>query len=163
RIDITLRVSGLFRDVFTPLAQLFEAAAEALSQRDFEGEENPYLARAARVFGPRPGHYGSGVDPMPDTFTQESRKAAGQAWIASSSWSIASDGEMKPDRTGLETRLSRADSFVHVQDLPETDLLLASDYAAHEAGAAAAAASVGSQIKSLYHLDATRPEAPRAR
>src|SRR5439155_12450932 len=56
-----------------------------------------------------------------------------------------------------------ADTFVHVQDLPETDLLLASDYAAHEAGIAAAAASLGSNIKSLYHLDATRPDAPRAR
>jgi cobaltochelatase CobN len=70
---------------------------------------------------------------------------------------------MKPDRKGIEARLWAADSFVHVQDLPETDLLLASDYAAHEAGVAAAAASIGSTIKSLYHLDATRPEAPHAR
>src|SRR6185312_17232710 len=163
RIDVTLRVSGLFRDVFTPLAQLFEAASEALSQRDFEGDENPYLARAARVFGPRPGQYGVGITPMLDTFTREARKAAGQAWIASSSWSIASDGEMKPDRNGIEARLSGADAFVHVQDLPETDLLLASDYAVHEAGVAAAAATLGSNIKSLYHLDATRPETPRAR
>ncbi len=163
RVDVTLRVSGLFRDVFTPLAQMFEAASEALSQRDFEGEENPYLARASRVFGPRPGQYGAGVAPMLDTFTQDTRKAAGQAWIASSSWSIASDGEIKPDRTGIEARLSAADSFVHVQDLPETDLLLASDYATHEAGVAAAAASLGSPIKSMYHLDATRPETPRAR
>jgi cobaltochelatase CobN len=163
RIDVTLRVSGLFRDVFTPLAQLFEAASEALSQRDYEGDENPYLARAARVFGPRPGQYGVGMSPMLDIFTKESRAAAGQAWIASSSWSIASDGAMKSDRGGIETRLVNADTFVHIQDLPETDLLLASDYAAHEAGAAAAAASLGSKIKSLYHLDATRPEAPRAR
>jgi cobaltochelatase CobN len=70
---------------------------------------------------------------------------------------------MKPDRKGIEARLSAADSFVHVQDVPETDLLLASDYAAHEAGIAAAAASLNANIKSLYHLDATRPEAPRAR
>jgi cobaltochelatase CobN len=163
RIDVTLRVSGLFRDVFTPLAQLFEAASEALAQRDFEGDENPYLARAARVFGPRPGQYGVGMAPMLDAFTRESREAAGQAWLASSSWSFASDGEMRPDRKGIEARLSDADAFVHVQDLPETDLLLASDYAAHEAGVAAAAASLGSKLRSLYHLDATRPEAPRAR
>jgi cobaltochelatase CobN len=163
RIDVTLRVSGLFRDVFTPLAQLFEAASEALSQRDFEGDENPYLARAARVFGPRPGQYGVGMTPALDVFTKGSREAAGRAWLASSSWSIASDGAMKPDRAGIETRLTTADTFVHVQDLPETDLLLASDYAAHEAGVAAAATSLGSNIKSLYHLDATRPEAPRAR
>ena len=47
---------------------------------------------------------------------------------------------MKPDRAGIEARLAAADAFVHVQDLPETDLLLAADYAAHEAGVAAAAA-----------------------
>jgi cobaltochelatase CobN len=163
RIDVTLRVSGLFRDVFTPLAQLFEAASDVLSQRDFESDENPYLARAARVFGPRPGQYGVGMTPTLDMFTDDSRKAAGEAWLNASSWSFATDGAMKPDRAGIAARLTGADTFVHVQDLPETDLLLASDYAAHEAGVAAAAASLGANIKSLYHLDATRPEAPRAR
>ncbi|WP_426437149.1 cobaltochelatase subunit CobN [Bradyrhizobium genosp. P] len=163
RIDVTLRVSGLFRDVFTPLAQLFEAASEALSQRDFEDDENPYLARAARVFGPRPAQYGVGMAPMLDVFTKESRRAAGEAWLAASSWSLGSDGAMKPDRKGIEARLTGADAFVHLQDLPETDLLLAPDYATHEAGIAAAAASIGSSLKALYHLDATRPETPRAR
>ena len=56
-----------------------------------------------------------------------------------------------------------ADSFVHTQDLPETDLLLAADYAAHEAGIAAAARRLGAKIPSLYHLDATRPDQPHAR
>jgi cobaltochelatase CobN len=163
RIDVTLRISGLFRDVFPGLAQLFEAASDALAQRDFEGDENPYRARASRVFGPRPGQYGAGIAPVIDVFTREARHRAGQAWLASSSWAFAADGEMKPDRAGIEARLGAADTFVHVQDLPETDLLLAADYAAHEAGVAAAAASLGAPIKSLYHLDATRPDAPRAR
>jgi cobaltochelatase CobN len=70
---------------------------------------------------------------------------------------------MQPDRAGIETRLASADAFVHVQDLPETDLLLAADYAAHEAGVAAAAAKLGAAAPSLYHLDATRPDQPRAR
>jgi cobaltochelatase CobN len=163
RIDVTLRISGLFRDVFSSLAQLFEAASDALAQRDFEGAENPYLARAARVFGPRPGQYGAGMSLVMDVFTREARHRAGQAWLASSSWAFAADGEMRPDRAGIEARLGKADTFVHVQDLPETDLLLAADYAAHEAGVAAAAASLGAPLKSLYHLDATRPDAPRAR
>ncbi len=163
RIDVTLRISGLFRDIFSGLAQLFEAASEALSQRDFEGVENPYLARASRVFGPRPGQYGAGMARHADVFTREARHRAGQAWLASSSWAFAADGEMKPDRAGIEARLISADAFVHVQDLPETDLLLAADYAAHEGGVAAAAASLGTSIKSLYHLDATQPNAPRAR
>ena len=70
---------------------------------------------------------------------------------------------MKLDRAGIEARVAGADAFVHVQDLPETDLLLAADYAAHEAGVAAAAAKLGTSLQSLYHLDATMPEKPRAR
>jgi cobaltochelatase CobN len=163
RIDVTLRVSGLFRDLFTGLAQLFETASEALSKRDFEGEENPYGRPAARVFGPRPGSYGVGMASKLGIFTPEARDAAAEAWLAASSWSIAADGAITSDRAGIEARLVAADAFVHVQDLPETDLLLAADYPAHEAGVAAAAASLGAPMSSLYHLDATRPDTPHAR
>ena len=162
RIDVTLRVSGLFRDIFSGLAQLFEAAAQALSEREEEGDENPYRHRASRVFAPRPGQYGVGLSSIPAVFTQESRDAAGEAWLSASSWAFSSDGAMQPDRAGIEARLSAADAFVHTQDLPETDLLLAADYAAHEAGIAAAAARLGTTVE-LYHLDATRPDQPRAR
>ena len=51
---------------------------------------------------------------------------------------------------------------MHLQDLCETDLLLAADYAAHEAGFAAAQSVTGGSA-ALYHLDNTRPETPRAR
>lgn len=163
RIDVTLRVSGLFRDVFAGLAQLFEAAAEALASREEEGDENPYRHRASRVFAPRPGQYGVGLSAIPDAFTPETRDAAGEAWLSASSWAFSANGEIKPDRAGIEQRLASADAFVHVQDLPETDLLLAADYAAHEAGVAAAAAHLSAAGPSLYHLDTTRPEQPRAR
>jgi cobaltochelatase CobN len=63
----------------------------------------------------------------------------------------------------LEARVLAADSFVHAQDLPESDLLLAADYATHEAGFAAAVKALGGDAPNLYHLDATRPDAPRAR
>ncbi|WP_234681109.1 cobaltochelatase subunit CobN [Bradyrhizobium monzae] len=162
RIDVTLRVSGLFRDVFAGLAQLFEAATEALASRE-EGEENPYRHRTSRVFAPRPGQYGVGLSAIPDAFTPETRDAAGEAWLSASSWAFSADGEIKPDRAGIEQRLASADAFVHPQDLPESDLLLAADYAAHEAGIAAAAAHLGATGLSLYHLDTTRPEQPQAR
>lgn len=163
RIDVTLRVSGLFRDVFSGLAQFFEAATEALASREDEGEENPYRHRGSRVFAPRPGQYGVGLSAIPDAFTAETRDAAGEAWLSASSWAVSADGTMQSDRAGIETRLASADAFVHVQDLPETDLLLAADYAAHEAGIAAAAAHLGAAGPSLYHLDTTRPEQPQAR
>ncbi|KEO60718.1 cobaltochelatase subunit CobN [Thioclava indica] len=163
RIDVTLRVSGLFRDIFPGLAQLFETGAEALAARDESAQDNPYRTRIARVFGPRPGLYGLGMGAAIDAFTPEARAAAGEAWLAASSHAIAKDGSIRADRAALETRLRGADSFVHVQDLAESDLLLASDYAAHEAGIAAALARLGHARPALYHLDATRPGSPRAR
>ena len=163
RIDVTLRVSGLFRDIFPGLAQLFEAGTQALAARDEAPEDNPYITRTARVFGPRPGQYGLGMGEAMDDFSAEARTAAGEAWLAASSWSIGSDGTAQEDRAALETRVLAADSFVHTQDLPETDLLLAADYAGHEAGFAAAVARLGGAKPTLYHLDATRPDTPRAR
>jgi cobaltochelatase CobN len=163
RIDVTLRVSGLFRDVFPTLAQMFEAGAEALAQRDETPEDNPYTTRASRVFGPKPGLYGLGMGTAADTFTDEARLAAGEAWLNASSWSIGPDGQSTENRAALERRILAADSFVHAQDLPETDVLIAADYAAHEAGFAAAVAKLGGAKPTLYHLDATRPDTPHAR
>jgi cobaltochelatase CobN len=163
RIDVTLRVSGLFRDVFPGLAQIFEAGAQSLSKREWEGSDNPYTHRIARVFGPEPGQYGAGMTDLIDTFSPQARAAAGEAWLSASSWSIGADGTSRLDRAAVEMRVRSADAFVHSQDLPETDLLLATDYAVHEGGFAAASAAVGAAPPSLYHLDATRPGAPRAR
>ena len=163
RIDVTLRVSGLFRDVFPGLAQLFEAGAESLSQRDETPEDNPYTLRTARVFGPQPGLYGLGMGTAADTFTEAARAAAGEAWLQASSWAIGLDGQSTENRKGLEARVLGADAFVHAQDLPETDVLVAADYAAHEAGFAAAVARLGGQTPTLYHLDSTRPDTPHAR
>ncbi len=163
RIDVTLRVSGLFRDIFPGLAQMFEAGAAALASRDEMPEDNPYRAQGPHVFGPAPGQYGLGMGTAADTFTPEARHAAGEAWLAASSWAIGTDGTARPDRAALEAKVRAADGFVHVQDLPETDVLLAADYAAHEAGFAAAVARLGGQTPALYHLDATTPGTPRAR
>ncbi|MEM6340768.1 MAG: cobaltochelatase subunit CobN, partial [Pseudomonadota bacterium] len=110
---------------------------------------------------PAPGSYGLGMGADLETFTEESRVAAGEAWLRASAYALDA-GEAVHDARGIRDRVAAADSFVHLQDLPETDLLLASDYAAHEAGFAAAQAITGGSA-ALYHLDATRPDAPRAR
>ncbi len=162
RIDVTLRVSGLFRDVFPGLAQLFEAAATALAGREEAAEDNPYLTASPRVFGPKPGLYGLSMGDAIEDYSADGRARAGEAWLSGSEWTVGETGA-RPDRAALEAKVKGADGFVHVQDLPESDLLLASDYAAHEGGFAAAVARLGGAEKALYHLDATQPDRPRAR
>ncbi|MGB3313579.1 MAG: cobaltochelatase subunit CobN [Albidovulum sp.] len=163
RIDVTLRVSGLFRDVFPGLAQLFEAAAAALAEREETPEDNPYLRSSPRVFGPKPGLYGLAMGEAIEDYGPEGRAAAGEAWLSGSEWAIDASGSVQHARAALEEQVKGADGFVHIQDLAETDLLLASDYAAHEGGFAAAVAKLGGEAPALYHIDATRPDAPRAR
>jgi cobaltochelatase CobN len=163
RIDVTLRVSGLFRDVFPSLSGLFAQAVRALSVRPEEPEWNPFVGRAVgpRVYGPAPGSYGLGMTEAIEDYSPEGRQRAGEAWLASSAWALDGDWAER-DAEGLRSRVADADGFVHLQDLPETDLLLAADYAAHEAGFAAAQLVAGGQA-ALYHLDNTDPERPRAR
>ena len=163
RLDVTLRVSGLFRDVFPTLSALFAQSVRLLSKRDEALDWNPFIEMQdqSRVFGPAPASYGLGMTDLAENYTEQARQAAGRAWLAASSYAI--DGENvthKPD--AIATQVAKADSFVHLQDLCETDILLAADYAAHEAGFAAAQSVTGGSA-ALYHLDNTRPETPRAR
>ncbi|SDY31046.1 cobaltochelatase subunit CobN [Citreimonas salinaria] len=163
RADVTLRVSGLFRDVFPTLTALHAQAVRALAARDEAPDWNPFAGREAppRVFGPAPGQFGLGMGDALEHFTPAARQAAGEAWLAASSW--AQDGERAVrDPDGIRDAVAGAEAFVHLQDLPETDLLLASDYAAHEAGFAAAQAITGGHA-TLYHLDSIDPAKPRAR
>ncbi|MFN7133091.1 MAG: aminotransferase class V-fold PLP-dependent enzyme [Myxococcales bacterium] len=48
RVDVTLRISGLFRDAFETQIALFDAVVRAIAQRTDEAEWNP-LAASARV------------------------------------------------------------------------------------------------------------------
>ncbi len=163
RIDVTLRVSGLFRDVFPTLSALFAQAVRALAARDEAPDWNPYAGCVdlARVYGPAPGSFGLGMGAALDDYTEEGREKAGLAWLNASAWALDGEAAVR-DAAGIRARVAQADCFVHPQDLPETDLLLASDYAAHEAGFAAAQTVTGGTA-ALYHLDNTDPDRPRAR
>ncbi|SFG84995.1 cobaltochelatase CobN subunit [Palleronia marisminoris] len=160
RVDVTLRISGLFRDTFPGLGRLHGQAVRALAARDEAPDWNPFVGQTgARVYGPAPGSFGLGVDAH--DYGDAGRQAAGEAWLAASAW--AHDGEEpRRDESGLRERVAGAQAFVHAQDLAESDLLLAGDYATHEAGFAAAQAVTGGAAR-LWHLDNTAPDRPRAR
>jgi len=162
RLDVTLRVSGLFRDVFPTLSALFSQAVRALSEREESADWNPFAGEtpAPRVYGPAPGSYGLGMGHLTD-YGDDAKSQAGQAWLSASSWALDND-QPHQDHTGIRDRVAAADSFVHLQDMPETDILLAVDYASHEAGFKAAQSVTGGDA-ALYHLDATNPSKPRAR
>jgi cobaltochelatase CobN len=157
RVDVTLRISGLFRDVFPEQITLFQAAVAALAARDDEpDEENPLKGASARVFGAAPGRYGTGVARAALGGAWESRDDLGRAYLAASSHAYGGqDGD-------FAARVAASEAFVHVQDMAGQDVLDSDAFGEHEGGFAAAAASLGA-TPAMYHVDATRPEAPKAR
>ena len=156
RVDVSLRVSGLFRDAFAQQITLFDQAARAVAARAEDVEWNPLVAdNGARVFGPAAGTYGSGV------VLDRSREDAARSYLAGSATAWEAEAG-RPDAAALAARIGAADAFVHIQDHAETDILESVDYAAHEGGFAAAASLLG-RTPALYHLDASDPQAPKPR
>ena len=141
RVDVTLRISGLFRDAFAAQVTLFDAAASAVAARDEAADWNPLAGQpGARVFGPAPGQYGAGAD-----------------WFAASATSYGRGGDGVGDPATLAARVRGADALLHVQDHAETDVLDGPEYAAHLGGFAAAAARLGAAPAVYHHDGAARP------
>ena len=161
RVDVTLRVSGLFRDAFETQIALFDSAVRAIAARDEARDWNPMAGEpGARVFGQAPGAYGAGVSDALGRGAWTDRSELGAAYLAASSsaYGMGLDGVARPE--AFAALVARADAFVHQQDHREMDLLEGATHAAHEGGFAAAAASLGGN-PALYHADTSDPQAPR--
>jgi cobaltochelatase CobN len=159
RVDVTLRISGLFRDVFQTQIALFDAAARAVAERDEDPEDNPLRADAdgPRVFGAAPGTYGIGVGARLDADDFADAADLGATYLAATSHAFEGDGA-RPAADAFRRRVENADAFVHVQDMAGQDILDSDAFAEHEGGFAAAAGGRAA----LYHVDATAA-APRVR
>ncbi len=172
RVDVTWRISGLFRDLFPAQIALIDAAVQAVAARDEGNDENPLAAvrRAAngktaprlnRIFGTAPGVYGSGVEDLlgcsADTDT------IGAAYLAAASHAYGgADGDADVAPGAFAQRVANADALVHTSDDPGRDLLEGGEDAAFVGGFAAAAKLLG-RAADLIMLDVTDPQRPRAR
>lgn len=170
RVDVTFRISGLFRDMFPAQIALLDAAARAVAAREGEGAENP-LAQAARevgeapprVFGSSPGTYGAGVEDLLASGAWDDRSEIGHAYLAATSHAFGgAEGEGAAAPRAFAERVAAAELLIHSGDDPGRDLLDGSADAAFIGGFAAALVAVGGNAD-LIALDTTDPNRPRAR
>ena len=174
RVDVTLRISGLFRDTFEPQIVLFDEAVRAVAARDEPDDWNPLAAAArglpgearrratTRIYGAAPGDYGAGVTERVERGAWQTRADLGRDYLAASATAYGRGIDGMADADGFAARIRQADAFLHQQDHAEIDLLDSLDYAAYEGGFAAAAAKLGS-TPALYHTDISKPETPKVR
>ena len=163
RVDVTWRISGLFRDLFPAQIALLDAATRAVAARDETPDENPLRAARtlARIFGTAPGAYGAGVEALLGQDT--GRDDIGAVYLAAASHTYGGgEGEGHHAPGAFAARVATADLLIHVSDDPARDLLEGAEDAAHVGGFAAAAATLG-RNPDLVMLDMTDPRRPRAR
>jgi cobaltochelatase CobN len=168
RVDVTWRISGLFRDLFPAQIALINAAVQTVAARDETAEENPLAAAhriggdgLLRVFGTAPGAYGTSIE---DLFGgDQDRAAIGHAYLEATSHAyLGSDGESATMPGAFAERVAAADMLLHPSDDPGRDLLEGSADVSFVGGFAAAAAALG-RTPDLVMLDTTDPKRPRAR
>ncbi|MBS7545607.1 cobaltochelatase subunit CobN [Ancylobacter oerskovii] len=163
RVDVTFRISGLFRDLFPAQIALLDAALKAVARRDEPAGENPLAAAgegAPRIFGTAPGAYGAGLDAHAG---ERDAAAAGVAYLAAASHAYGgTEGAARPAGGAFAARVAAADLIVHGQDDPGRDLLEGDADLAFLGGFAAAAAAMG-RAPDLVVLDTHDPARPRAR
>ena len=120
RVDVTLRVSGFFRDAFPAQIELFDAAARAVMALDEPEEQNPAAARwraegadeaaGFRVFGSKPGAYGAGLQAMIDERLWSDRADLAESYLEWGGYAYGARAEGTRARDRLEARLARAAS-----------------------------------------------------
>lgn len=185
RVDVTLRVSGFFRDAFPDLIGLFDAAARAVARLDEPERDNPLAAavreetrrletgglaadealrRAGfRVFGSKPGAYGAGLQALIDERGWQSEADLARAVVAWGGYAYGAGAEGRAAHGQFEARLARVEAVVQNQDNREHDLLDSDDYYQFEGGLAVAARVLSGAAPAVYHNDHARPEMPRIR
>ena len=166
RVDVTLRISGFFRDSFPQLIALFDSAARAVQALDESDDLNPAAARAkggeakARIYGSKPGAYGAGLQALIDERIWSDKADLGAAYLDWGGYSYGAKDEGTRDRDGFAARLGQVEAIVQNQDNREHDLLDSDDYYQFEGGAAAAVSSLQGKDRPIYHNDHSRPERP---
>ena len=182
RVDVTLRISGFFRDAFPTQISLFHEAVQAVAERDEPADANPIAARirtdaaklaeagmtkdearsaaSFRVFGSKPGAYGAGLQALIDEGVWADRKDLAAAFLEWSAYAYGGGAEGKGARQLLEARLKATDAVVQNQDNREHDLLDSDDYYQFEGGLSASVETLKGEAPRVFHNDHSRPERP---
>jgi cobaltochelatase CobN len=185
RVDVTLRVSGFFRDAFPHQIDLVDSAARAVAKLDEPPEVNPLAARYSedraaliaagadgeeagrraghRVFGAKPGAYGAGLQALIDEKAWSGDSDFAEAFLAWGGYAYGGGAEGTAERELLEARLGGVEAVLHNQDNREHDILDSDDYYQFEGGLAATVRSLSGRQPAIYHSDHSRPESPRVR
>ncbi len=186
RVDVTLRISGFFRDAFPNLIDLFHQAVIAVSQLNEPPEKNPLAAQVQqetqywteagltgeqaemrsqyRIFGSKPGAYGAGLQGLIEAQNWQTDQDLARAYLNWSSYAyIGSSAQGISVPETFQQRLEQLQIVLHNQDNREHDLLDSDDYYQFQGGMTVAIRALTGKNPQTYFGDHSQPENPKIR
>jgi cobaltochelatase CobN len=185
RIDVTVRISGLFRDAFPNLVRLLNDAVALVARLDEPLDRNHVRAHIARdtallgrsipvdeaarrsglrVFGSKPGAYGAGLLPLIDGRNWRTADDLADVYLTWSSYAYTgTEEDGREERDAFRLRLAQTEVVAQTQDNREHDLFDSDDYFQFHGGLIAAVRAVAGRAPAAYLNDSSRPDAVRAR
>ncbi|HEY4331233.1 MAG TPA: cobaltochelatase subunit CobN, partial [Ilumatobacteraceae bacterium] len=166
RIDVTLRISGFFRDAFPNLVALLDEAVELVGSLDESADDNYVRGHGTadpRVFGPAPGSYGVGILALIESRNWRSDDDLAAVYIAWSGFTYGRSGYGVANEDAMRRRFAAIEVAVKNQDNREHDIFDSDDYLQDHGGMIATIRSLTGRDPKAWFGDSANPAIPQIR
>ena len=177
RVDVTLRISGFFRDAFPHIFGLLDDAVRLAASLDESDEDNYVRAHTradlaehgderratTRIFGSRPGTYGAGLLQLIDSRDWRTDADLAEVYTVWGGYAYGRGLEGRPARAEMESAYRRIAVAAKNTDTREHDIADSDDYFQYHGGMVATVRALKGTAPAAYIGDSTRPETVRTR
>ena len=188
RIDVTVRISGFFRDAFPNLIYLLDQSVELVASLDEPPDQNYVvkhlkedLAQTSensgvegaepgdragslyRIFGSKPGTYGAGILPVLDERNWESVHDLAEVYTAWGGYAYTQQDFGVSARPQFRQRFSQIVVAAKNQDNREHDVFDSDDYMQYHGGMIATVRSLTGRNPRQFFGDSSDPSRSRVR
>ena len=177
RIDVTVRISGFFRDAFSHVIDLLDDAVAAVAALDETAEQN-YLRRhvatdlaagadqrqaTLRIFGSKPGAYGAGLLPLIDARNWHSDADLAEVFAVWGGYAYGRGVAGTAARADMERSFARIAVAAKNADTREHDIVDSDDYFQYHGGMIAMVRHLTGSSPAAYIGDSALPSAVKTR
>ena len=175
RVDVTLRISGFFRDAFPHVVQMLDDAVQLAAAA--EEDDNPLRAHiaadvaagadprraTARIFGSKPGAYGAGLLPLIDSRAWKTDADLAEVYAVWGGYAYGRGLDGTPARGDMERVYRRVRVAAKNSDTREHDIVDSDDYFQYHGGMVAAVRALTGESPEAYVGDSAVPDTVKTR
>ncbi|ANH40255.1 Aerobic cobaltochelatase subunit CobN [Nocardioides dokdonensis FR1436] len=177
RIDVTVRISGFFRDAFPHVVAMLDDAVQLVADLDEPAEQNFVRAHVeadlaehgdrrratTRVFGSKPGSYGAGILQVVESGSWRDDADLAEVYTAWGGFAYGRDLDGAPAADDMRTAYRRIQVAAKNIDTREHDIADSDDYFQYHGGMIATVRALTGAEPKAYVGDSTSPDAVRTR